>query len=90
MLTTSASAEPWASTRPLRGRSAIAARRRWFPRRSSGCCAHYLAGRAPEENLRAWFGRHTNEELRAHLAGEVLAPVERDLPTGRVPHGVAE
>ena len=50
----------------------------------------YLAGRKPEENLRAWFGRHTNDELRAQLAGEVLAPVERDLPTSRVPHGVAE
>ncbi|AXC11838.1 Dissimilatory sulfite reductase [Acidisarcina polymorpha] len=48
----------------------------------------YLADRAPEENLRAWFGRYPNDELRAHLAGEVLAPVERDTPTGRAPHGV--
>jgi sulfite reductase (ferredoxin) len=47
---------------------------------------HYLASRQPDENLRAWFLRHTNDELRADLAGEVLAPVERDLPTGRVPH----
>ena len=51
---------------------------------------HYLAGRQPEENLRAWFGRHTNDELRAQLAGEALAPVERDLPTARVPHGAAD
>lgn len=51
---------------------------------------HYLAGRQPEESLRAWFGRHSNDELRAQLAGEVLAPVERDLPTGRVPHGATE
>ena len=51
---------------------------------------HYLATRAPEENLRAWFLRHTNEELRAHLAGEAVAAVERDLPTAPVPHGVAE
>jgi sulfite reductase (ferredoxin) len=50
----------------------------------------YLADRQPEENLRAWFGRHSNDELRAHLAGEVLAAVERDLPAGRVPHAVAE
>ena len=50
----------------------------------------YLADRLPDENLRAWFGRHSNDELRAHLAGEVLAAVERDLPTGRVPHAVAE
>jgi sulfite reductase (ferredoxin) len=50
----------------------------------------YLADRAQDENLRAWFARHSNDELRAHLAGEVLVPVERDLPVGRVPHGVAE
>src|SRR5271154_4567824 len=50
----------------------------------------YLADRAPEENLRAWFSRHANDELRAHLAGEIVEPVERDLPTGRVPHGVAD
>ncbi len=50
----------------------------------------YLANRQPDENLRAWFLRHSNDELRAHLAGEILAPVERDLPTGRVPHGAAE
>ncbi len=51
---------------------------------------HYLDDRSPEENLRAWLGRHPNDELRAHLAGEILAPVERDLPAGRVPHGVAD
>jgi sulfite reductase (ferredoxin) len=51
---------------------------------------HYLAGRAPEENLRSWFARHSNDELRAQLAGEELDPVERDLPTGPVPHAVAE
>jgi sulfite reductase (ferredoxin) len=50
----------------------------------------YLADREPDENLRAWFVRHSNDELRAYLAGEVLVAVERDLPTGRVPHGVAE
>jgi sulfite reductase (ferredoxin) len=50
----------------------------------------YLALRTPGENLRAWFARHTNDELRAQLAGEALAAVERDLPTAPVPHGVAE
>jgi len=48
----------------------------------------YLSDRSEGENLRAWFSRYTNEELRAHLAGECLAPVERDIPTGRIPHGV--
>jgi sulfite reductase (ferredoxin) len=50
----------------------------------------YLSERNGREDLRAWFGRHTNDELRAHLAGESVDPVERDLPTGPVPHAVAE
>jgi sulfite reductase (ferredoxin) len=50
----------------------------------------YLAGRGEGENLRSWFARHSNDELRGQLAGEELDPVERDLPTGRVPHAVAE
>jgi sulfite reductase (ferredoxin) len=51
---------------------------------------NYLSRRQTGENLRAWFSRSTNDELRGYLAGEALEPVERDLPTGRVPHGVAE
>jgi sulfite reductase (ferredoxin) len=50
----------------------------------------YLTDRTLDENLRAWFSRHSNDELRAHLAGEVLAAVERDLPAGRVPHAMAD
>jgi sulfite reductase (ferredoxin) len=50
----------------------------------------YLSDRQPDENLRAWFSRYSNDELRAHLAGEVLDAVERDQPVGRVPHGVAD
>jgi sulfite reductase (ferredoxin) len=50
----------------------------------------YLSDRIPNENLRAWFSRHTDDELRAHLAGEALAAVERDIPAGPVPHGVAD
>jgi sulfite reductase (ferredoxin) len=50
----------------------------------------YLVSRWPEETLRAWFSRHSNDELRALLAGEILEPVERDLPTGSVPHAVAD
>src|SRR5579862_100588 len=50
----------------------------------------YIESRRENENLRAWFARHSNDELRGCLAGEVLAAVERDLPTGRVPHAVAE
>ena len=51
---------------------------------------HYLGGRHQDENLRAWFARHSNDELRSWLAGEDLEPVERDVPAGRVPHGVAD
>ncbi|MGA7339266.1 MAG: nitrite/sulfite reductase [Terracidiphilus sp.] len=51
---------------------------------------HYLGGRDEGENLRAWFARHSNDELRAQLAGEVLAAVERDLPTAPVPHAMAD
>jgi sulfite reductase (ferredoxin) len=50
----------------------------------------YMADRYSGEDLRAWFGRHSNDELRAQLAGEDLAAVERDVPTGPVPHAVAE
>jgi sulfite reductase (ferredoxin) len=44
--------------------------------------------RAPGENLRRFFARHTNEQIRGLLAGELLAPVERDAPAGQVPMGV--
>jgi len=45
----------------------------------------YLAERDPDENLRAYFARNTDADLRAALAGEEFTPVERDLPAGRVP-----
>ena len=50
----------------------------------------YLAEREPYDNLRTYFGRHTEEELRNRLSGEYIEAVERDLPTAAVPHGVAE
>jgi sulfite reductase (ferredoxin) len=49
----------------------------------------YLVEREPGENLRAWFGRSTDAELRATLAGEEFIPVDRDLPSGRVPMELA-
>ncbi len=45
----------------------------------------YLQQRSPEENLRQYFARHSDEELRGQLAGAIVAPVERDLPSGRPP-----
>ena len=44
--------------------------------------------REGHENLRQFFGRHTNEELRALLAGTFVGAVERDVSLGPVPHGV--
>jgi sulfite reductase (ferredoxin) len=48
----------------------------------------YMAGRSPGENLRQFFVRHTDEELRGFLAGGWISAVPRDVPTGRVPHGL--
>ncbi len=48
----------------------------------------YLDERLPEENLRRFFARHNDDELRECLAGEFLAAVERDPSPGKVPHAV--
>jgi sulfite reductase (ferredoxin) len=40
----------------------------------------YLARREPGENLRRFFARHSDVELREFLAGEPVAAVIRDLP----------
>jgi sulfite reductase (ferredoxin) len=50
----------------------------------------YLDSRCGGEDLRAWFRRHSNDELRAYLAGEAVPEEERDLPVGHVPHAFAE
>ena len=48
----------------------------------------YMFFREGGENLRHFFARHTDTELRTFLAGEEVTAVERDLPPGRVPYGV--
>jgi sulfite reductase (ferredoxin) len=48
----------------------------------------YLNDRLPDENLRRFFARHSDMELRECLAGKFLAAVERDPSPGRVPHAV--
>ena len=40
----------------------------------------YLAARQPEEDLRAYFARTSDEDLRAQLNGAVIEAVERDGP----------
>lgn len=49
---------------------------------------HYMFYREGGENLRQFFARHSDAELRTFLAGQEVNPVERDLPSGRVPHGL--
>jgi sulfite reductase (ferredoxin) len=48
----------------------------------------YLDDRRPNENLRHFFARHSDEELRECLAGEWIGAVLRDPSPGRVPHGI--
>jgi sulfite reductase (ferredoxin) len=48
----------------------------------------YLEERYCGENLRQFFARHREEELREFLAGELVEAVARDASPGRVPHGV--
>ncbi len=48
----------------------------------------YLDERLPGENLRRFFARYGDEELRECLAGELVAAVARDPSPGRAPHVV--
>jgi sulfite reductase (ferredoxin) len=47
----------------------------------------YSELRNPGENLRQFFTRHTNDEIRGFLAGAVINAVERDRPQAPPPHG---
>jgi sulfite reductase (ferredoxin) len=48
----------------------------------------YLIERVSGENLRQFFARHRDGELRNFLAGEVVEAVPRDLSPGAAPHGI--
>ncbi len=48
----------------------------------------YLKLRTEGEDLRSYFRRTSDDDLRAHLAGSVVAAVERDPSPGRVPASV--
>jgi sulfite reductase (ferredoxin) len=50
----------------------------------------YLAQRHENENLRAYFSRFSDDDLRAQLAGYAIEAVSRDPSPGPMPHGVAE
>ena len=78
MRSTSASAAPWASTpdpaRPLGYRATADDTPAAIERLLRG----YLAARSPEEDLRAYFARTSDDDLRAQLNGAPTAPVTRD------------
>jgi sulfite reductase (ferredoxin) len=44
--------------------------------------------RGPGENLRQFLARHTNDEIRKLLAGQIADAVARDVSAGPVPHGI--
>jgi sulfite reductase (ferredoxin) len=48
----------------------------------------YLDVRREGENLRSFFSRHSNEELRGLLAGDFVPAADRDPASGFVPAGV--
>jgi len=48
----------------------------------------YLGDGRPDENLRHFFARHSDTDLRNFLAGEFVDAVARDVPDGRLPSGV--
>ena len=48
----------------------------------------FLADRLPGENFRSYAARHTDDDLRALLAGELVEAAARDESPGRPPHGV--
>jgi sulfite reductase (ferredoxin) len=50
----------------------------------------YISERNDAENLRAYFSRYSDADLRARLAGEEIVAVSRDLSPGPVPHGAGE
>jgi sulfite reductase (ferredoxin) len=48
----------------------------------------YLGDREAGENLRQFFARHSDTEIREFLAGGIVDAVVRDVPEGRIPTGV--
>jgi sulfite reductase (ferredoxin) len=49
---------------------------------------NFQENRFEREPLRAFLARKTNDQIREILAGEIIIPVERDLPAARTPQSV--
>jgi sulfite reductase (ferredoxin) len=50
--------------------------------------ANFQDNRFENETLRAFLARKSNDQIREILAGELVLPVERDLPAARAPQSV--
>jgi sulfite reductase (ferredoxin) len=48
----------------------------------------YLGERGATDNLRQFFSRHSDTELREFLEGEVVTAQPRDVSPGPTPHGL--
>ena len=73
-----------ATARPIGYRCAATA----VPEAIERLLRQYLAQRGDGENLRQFFARHSDAELRQCLAGEFVDAVPRDVPAGLVPQGI--
>lgn len=73
-----------ATARPVGYRCAATA----VPEAIERLLRQYLAERGDGENLRQFFARHSDAELRQCLAGELVEMVARDIPAGLVPQGI--
>src|SRR5262249_3370938 len=50
--------------------------------------ANFQETRCEHEPLRTFLARKSSDQIRAMLAGEMVLPVERDLPAARTPQSV--
>ena len=49
---------------------------------------NFQENRCERESLRTFLARKTNDQIREILAGEIVIPIERDLPAARTPQSV--
>ena len=64
------------------------ARARGARRASSACCARISRSARPAQTFHDFTAAHTDDELRALLAGGTVSAVARDLPVAATPHNL--
>ena len=90
MPTIFASAAPSANISASPGPSATAAPPAKSRTPSPASCVAYVANRFDDENLRSYFSRFSDHDLRAQLAGYEAPFAERDAAEGAVPEVVGD